>query len=131
MARLLGVSRQGFYAWERRGALVLVVDKPLERQRPAKLHLDLFADVGEQEPLIVAAGLAERRRQALAREHSGEHVVGDRLGVDEHPVAVEDHQLVHRSRSTLRPGNPRKNPDRSLPAHPRSVSTRPEVVAWP
>jgi hypothetical protein len=88
---------------KRLGSVALVSLKPIVGQLAPELRLGAAADVGEQEPLIVAASLGERGRQALAREYPGEHFVGDRLGVNEHAVAVEDHKLVHRRPGTLQP----------------------------
>jgi hypothetical protein len=59
----------------------------------------------EQEPLIVAAGLGKRGRQAFPREHPGEHFVGDRLGVDGDAVTVEDYKLVHEDRTLYVPAH--------------------------
>jgi len=74
---------------------MLVFGQPARRQRSAELRLSSADDVGEQEPLIVAAGLSKRGRQALPREHPGKRLVGDRLGVNEYAVTVEDHELLH------------------------------------
>ncbi|MGA2164317.1 MAG: hypothetical protein ABSH36_07595 [Solirubrobacteraceae bacterium] len=63
--------------------------------RPASrgTRLRLRDDIGQQQALVVASGLCQRGRQTLGGQCAGEHVIGDRLTVDEDAVAVEDDQL--------------------------------------
>jgi hypothetical protein len=84
-------------------ALVFVFGEPAWRQRSTELGLCSAADVGEQESLVVAAGLCERGRQALPSEHPCEHFVGDHLGVNQYTVAVEDHEILHGGGALYRP----------------------------
>jgi hypothetical protein len=58
-----------------------------------ELGLHAQRDVREQQSLVVAASVRHGHRQPLDGEHPRKHPIGDRLGVDEHAVAVEDHQL--------------------------------------